>query len=134
MKTLKSVIAAACFAAVLPAAAYAESMRVSVPFPFHVNNQVFPAGDYVVAADYARNVAFVQALDTGAGCFTPVMLRETNGFQSRGKVVFRRYAGAAFLESIEPSTGYAYRMFPSARERESAHGRAQRVVVAEVRR
>lgn len=134
MKPLKGLIASVCLTAVFTTCAYAESMRVSVPFSFRVGDTVMPAGAYIANTDYARSVVHFQALTSAEQCFIPVMMREVNTPGPLGKLVFKRYASGAYLQAVSPASGFNYRLFPSARERESASREsAKRVVIAELR-
>ena len=102
-------------------AVYAQStMRVDIPFQFHVQNQVLPAGAYRVSYDAAfQRMALL--LPDGSGMFLPAHTAYRPRAEYVGSLVFHKYGNAYFLRQVwTPGGPYGFGLLASKAEREIA--------------
>ncbi len=76
---LKSAIVGVALLLASGTARASDLVDVNVPFPFQVNNEMFPAGHYMVGQDDmgGSSVLFIRGMDTPEAAF--VLTRATSG-------------------------------------------------------
>jgi len=104
-----------------PAVAQQSPYTITVPFPFHVNAQVLPAGEYrvsIVSPGAVRLYGIDHIADTAFAAYT----RSRSSQESRiGSLVFHRYGRQYFLAQVWFSDADAgYELYTSSDEREYA--------------
>jgi len=104
---LTITVSLALTSAVYLGAASSETLKVNIPFAFHVDKKVLPAGTYTVRIDRATSMS---ALGTALVIQTPDgkiwhRITTTPGYRSgltgQASLTFNRYADSYFLSSVE---------------------------------
>lgn len=101
MTTIIRVAAGCCLASFLAASAWAQSVRVSIPFEFQAVDKTLPPGDYRFTVDIAaRSVAItsdsknhVQAIYSTADSNPAGNIRPAIGFRKYGDYYFLNKVG-----------------------------------------
>lgn len=120
MKNFSRLAIAGAVFAIASVAAQAQTMRFSVPFKFHADSQVMPAGEYEVRIDQARHQIRVQSLNGNASGFLNVKTNIDAQGDTQGRLVFRTYGTSYFLHQVKPRANEGVELFTSKAEREVA--------------
>jgi hypothetical protein len=93
------------FATLALASSYGQmmtQMRVTIPFDFTVGKAVLPAGVYEIQKQGAFQNQFLFTHAGGPGTFVAGYSVERSSATEQATVVFNRYGGTYFLQSIWP--------------------------------
>ena len=105
------VVIAAIAVAISVPQIYAQSPHLSgvVPFDFYIGEQLFPAGEYVIAPQGNANA--IRVYDKrGNSAFVMTMSLTQNRSINMNRLVFRRYGTTSFL------TGIYWQGYPAGRD------------------
>jgi hypothetical protein len=85
------------------ASVYAQGFRtlkVQVPFGFHVGAATLPSGEYTVDTNAAQGVVVMRSADTKSSAIILTNAIEAPTAPNQGKLVFNRYGNQYFLSQI----------------------------------
>jgi|GEM_PF-3921476 len=101
MRTLAMAILAAAFATLgAPAMSWAQSIRVSVPFPFTAGRSEMPAGQYLVDYDSGSQRAVLRQSEGGkAAAYVNTIGEDVVSGKAPAKLVFRAYSDNTYVLS-----------------------------------
>jgi hypothetical protein len=108
---LQSVMVGAALLIASGTARASELVEVNVPFPFLVNNQMFPAGRYMVEEDSAGgpSVLFIRGMHTPEAAF--VLTRAASGRgPDQPALQFERHENQYRLSIVWESPGQGQRL------------------------
>ena len=132
ISTKKAALAGALFVMLSATTAFAQTMRVSVPFPFKAGETALPPGSYVVKADAACSRLAIHSLDGKAGTSLVVVHASRTVREDTGKLIFRKYGSTYFLgEMWGAAQASGVQLMRSKVEQEMArtHGRVELAAV-----
>ena len=96
------------FATLALASGYAQmttQMRVTIPFDFKVGRAVLPAGEYEIRSQAVNQNEVLFTRAGGPRAFLIGYSTQHSSATEKGTVVFNRYGGTYFLQSIWPANG-----------------------------
>lgn len=92
-------LSVALFAAATVFAQGSQTLRVQIPFGFHVGNSTLPAGEYTVDT-LASGLLSMRSYGAGASVVTLTHPVQKVSAATDGKFVFHRYGDAYFLSQV----------------------------------
>jgi len=99
----------------LPAAYGQTPIRVAIPFTFHVHDQEFPSGEYLVKASAGQTVVLLQGADHSRAQFVLTNAVQSPGLVEQPKFMFDRYGTEYFLSQVWLPGSYTGRQVPPTR-------------------
>lgn len=121
MKLFTKLAVISTLAVIFTTSAYAQLMRVAVPFNFHAGTEMLPAGEYILNLDQARQRITVVSLSGDRACYIPMKVTVPRTQMETGFLQFSRYGTAHFLHRVLPSgISVGAELFASRAEREVA--------------
>lgn len=102
MKRITSFILIALFLFALPVASqtiYTDTMKVSIPFEFSVNGNIYPAGDYTLHLNGAQDNVMIGSNDNWVGIHNTWSVGRDNT-TGKSRLVFVQENGTHVLHQI----------------------------------
>ncbi len=118
MTTIIRVAAGCCLASFLAASAWAQSVRVTIPFEFQASGKTLPAGEYRFIVDVGMHSVAITSEQRNHVYAVFATAYSSPAVNERPSVSFRNYGGYYFLHKIG-TTGPVVTM-PTTREEKLA--------------
>ncbi len=107
-----------------PAAAQAQSVTVTIPFDFSVNDQNVPAGKYRISLQAPRYLSFVDTQSTKKQYLMLVQPTWNQNSKDWGRLIFRQYGDSKYLYQVwMPGQGEGRQFVRSRTEQETLRAR-----------
>ena len=124
--TLNLMLTLTCIAALTAlalAAVPSTLMTAKIPFAFHVGNNTFPAGTYVVSRASSPGVVILRNEQAAKNVATITQANSSRTANEKAQLEFRRYGDQYFLARVMPAgTGTHLELQKSRSESVAAEG------------
>lgn len=116
----------ALFAAITICAQGSQTLKVQVPFGFHVGSSMLPSGEYTVDTEAAPGVVRLRSADSKSTVMIQSNAVQTAGATGQGKLIFNKYGDEYFLSQIWHAGSNIGRQLPKTRREAEVAATARR--------